>query len=148
MFNIPIRKERGMIAGDFVVPKQLPFKSAHREINMLYVISEDAMRNDEYFTAIPVMYKHPHCENVHDDFKAKKTLTFRKEDFKVKRDYVKFFYESLDEDDRNRYYKGFPNLMQWVNDYKDPLKQRGLILNHQYYREEWIDIKSKDSDNE
>ncbi len=51
MFNIPIRKERGIRAKDFVVPK------LHDESNpkMLYVVTEDVMRNGEYFMAIEVM---------------------------------------------------------------------------------------------
>ena len=61
MFNIPLKKERGIQAGDFVVPTA-EFKTwmeARHQISstqyMMYVINGDVMRDGKYISVIPIV---------------------------------------------------------------------------------------------
>ena len=61
MFNIPLKKERGIQAGDFVVPTAefkiwMEDRYLPRDVNhMMYVIDGDVMRDGKYISVIPIV---------------------------------------------------------------------------------------------
>ena len=62
MFNIPLKKERGIQAGDFVVPnaevlawrEELQPRDKVEDVRMMLVVNHDYMRDGNYMLCIPV----------------------------------------------------------------------------------------------
>lgn len=112
MFNIPIRKEKGIEAKDFVVPKVQDYSKPR----MLYVLTSDVMRNNEYFLAIEIMKGRKTGSNeLIELWKRKEMRMYKRDEWKTERNYVKAYHELMDEDDRDNWRSGYPCVVQFIN---------------------------------
>jgi hypothetical protein len=141
MFNIPIRKEKGIQAEDFVVPKVQDYTNP----KMLYVITSDVMRNDEYFLAIEIMRGIDTGSNeLVELWKRNEMRMYKRDEWKTERDYVRAYYELMDEDNRNSWRHGYPCIIQFINwEYRKVLPpylegKDGMFIPTE--REEWSAI--------
>ncbi len=161
MFNIPIRKERDLQVEDFVVPvhsktfeerpignKNFVANDEDKKPQMMWVISNDTMRNGEYFSAIRVIEgKDPSSNyNMIDSWKNEHVRIYKRSDWKIERNPVEYYYYSIDDDDRSSYYNSLPTMAQNINWYyrKKVLPQYGLELNLKDLRSKWRNVKQEE----
>ena len=152
MFNIPIRKERDLQVEDFVVParsktfEDRPFGNKdfvpdenNTKPEMMWVISNDTMRNGEYFTAIRIMDGQESSDEMLSEWSNAEVKMYKKSDWKIERNPVEYYYHSLDEDDRGSYYKTLTNIANNVNYHyrKKILPQYDLEMDANAIRSKW-----------
>ena len=83
MFNIPVKKLKGVEKGSFVVlNKELVGDSEFQyNIDLMYVINSDVLRNGELVRVVPVLFNMEHSGYQHtciDMIRAKETYMFEK----------------------------------------------------------------------
>tara|TARA_B110000902_G_scaffold101665_1_gene120249 strand:+ start:3312 stop:3764 length:453 start_codon:yes stop_codon:yes gene_type:complete len=102
MFNIPLKKERGIQAGDFVVPTaefktwmEAKFDHIAPSQYMMYVIDGDVMRDGKYISLIPiVMTDQKWQREAQQDTYIKKSYIYSKDVF-VREDTPEKAYHNL-----------------------------------------------------
>jgi len=83
MFNIPVKKLKGVEKGSFVVlNKELKGDTNFQEnINLMYVINSDVLRNRKLVRVVPVLFNMEESGYQHtciDMIRAKETYVFEK----------------------------------------------------------------------
>ena len=100
MFNIPLKKERGIQAGDFVVPTA-EFKTWMKDKYlldfkyMMYVIDGDVMRDGKYISVIPIVISDEKWQrDTQEKTYMQKAYTYSKDAF-VREDAPEKAYHNL-----------------------------------------------------
>ena len=134
MFNIPLKKERGIQAGDFVVPTAefkawMKDRCLHSTDNteevkhIMYVIDSDVMRDGKYISVLPIVvgnekWQRDTVQKQHE----KKSYTYSVDSF-VRQDHPEKTYHSLGFDLGNR----LSRIIYNVNDYYESIfHKRGM----------------------
>ena len=105
MFNIPLKKERGIQAGDFVVPnaeiiawrEELSPEDGVKNVNMMFVVNHDYMRDGKYMLCVPVAVGNERWQSdLWDNIKNTRTYMYHKDSLVREQDPVKHRLDNFD----------------------------------------------------